>query len=402
MSHAPHRPLIPPHQVTIPTGHAWARLPWIGAAVAVVGLGALALLTRGEPRLLLPSWLLAFLFVLSIALGSLFFVLVAFATKAGWSVVVRRIAENAMATLPLLALLFVPIALGLEHLYPWAGPHEGDHLLEWKRPYLNVPFFVGRAVLYFAVWSGLALWYLRRSRAQDATGEHAITRRLQRAAGPGLLAFALTVTFAAVDWIMSLTPHWYSTIFGVYWFSGCLVAAFAFLAILSVALRRAGLMGGLLTGEHFHDLGKLLFAFTVFWAYIAFSQYFLIWYGNLPEETFWYARRMAGSWQTASVALAVGHFAIPFFFLLPRTTKRRTVPLVAGAVWMLAMHWLDLYWLVMPTFRPAGFSPSLADAAALVGLCGFFLAALGFMMRRHALLPIGDPRLPESLTFENV
>jgi hypothetical protein len=391
----------------LPAQHPWRRLPAVGLVMAAAGLGAGALVALASPAArpqLWHSWLVAALFVLSVALGGLFFVLVHHATQAGWSVVVRRIAESAMATLPYLALLFAPaLFFGVGDLFHWshADAVAADPLLTHKRPYLNVPFFALRAVLYFAVWSGLAVWFGKLSRLQDETGDHEITRRLRRASAPGLLLFALTVTFAAFDWLMSLDPHWYSTIFGVYFFSGSMVATFAFLALVMLAARRSGLLVEVVTVDHLHDLGKLLFAFVAFWAYIGFSQFFLIWYGNLPEETAYFARRLTGSWQAASILLAVGHFVVPFFFLLPRTIKRNGTALASAAGWLLVMHLLDLHWLVMPKLHPEGLAPSLLDGAALIGSIGVFLAAFGWSLRRQALVPLRDPRLPESLLFEN-
>jgi hypothetical protein len=406
-----HRPAaLRASSLWLPADHRWRRLPAIGLVLAVVGLGAslaLGLASGGEEarHQLWHSWLVGALFVLSVALGALFFVLVHHATQAGWSVVVRRIAEHLMATLPFLALLFVPLVLfGMHDLFHWthAEAVEQDHLLQHKQPYLNVPFFLIRTLAYFAIWSAMAFWFSRQSRLQDATGDHELTRRMRRASPPGLLLFALTVTFFAFDWIMSLNPHWYSTIFGLYFFAGSAMAFFAFLALVGIAARRAGLLVEVLSAEHQHDIGKLLFGFVVFWAYMAFSQYLLIWYANLPEETGFFAERLAGSWRPASIALALGHFVVPFFFLLPRTLKRNATALAAASIWLLAMHLLDLYWLVMPNLHKEGMSFSLLDAAAVIGCCGVFLAAFGLALRRQALVPLRDPRLPESLTFENV
>jgi hypothetical protein len=390
----------------MPAGHPWRRLPAVGLGMAAVGLGgALALgLAGGDARAQLwHSWLVGTLFVTSLALGGLFFVLVHHATQAGWSVVVRRTAENAMATLPFLGLLFAPLLFGTGELFHWSHGDAvaADPVLAHKQPYLNLPFFVVRTVLYLAVWSGMAIWFGRLSRLQDRTGDHEITRRLRRASAPALIVFALTVTFASFDWLMSLDPHWYSTIFGVYFFSGSAVAIYAFLSLVTIAQRRSGLLVDVVTTDHLHDLGKLLFAFVSFWGYIGFSQFFLIWYGNLPEETSFFAERLHGTWRGASVLLAVGHFVVPFFFLLPRTVKRRSGALAAAAVWMLLMHLVDLYWLVMPNLHPEGLAPGLLDAAALIGSIGVFLAAFGRSLGRQSLVPLRDPRLPESLLFEN-
>jgi hypothetical protein len=276
-----------------------------------------------------------------------------------------------------------------------------DALLRFKQPYLILPFFYARAALYFVVWSGIALWFRRQSRLQDEARDAAAAARLSRYSGALLIPLALTTTFAAFDWLMSLAPHWYSTIFGVYVFAGGLVAGFAFVSIAAVALRRAGLLPAL-SSEHLHDLGKLLFAFTVFWAYIGFSQFFLIWYGNIPEETIWYRVRLAGGWKLVTIALAVGHFALPFFFLMSRTIKRNATTLVMAASWLLAMHFVDVYWVVIPSIEGLGARPGIVDAASLLAVGGAFLAAFGWLLVGSPLVPKGDPRLSESLAFENV
>jgi hypothetical protein len=394
---------LPPDQATIPPGHSWNRLPVIGAAAALLGAVVCVMLGFGNPKQFFFSWLVSFLFFSSLALGALFFVLIQYAAQGGWGIVLRRIAETTFATIPVMAALFVPLLLGLHDLYSWSVPGAAEHdaLLRWKRPYLNVPFFLIRAAVFFGLWSFIALLYYRGSRGQDVTGDPAVTARLRRLAGPAIIVLALTQTFASVDWIMSLTPHWYSTMFGVYFFAGSFVGFIALLSVVATAMRRAGLLDAVISPEHLHDIGKLLFAFTVFWAYIAFSQFFLIWYGNLPEETVWYKARMEGSWMTVSVLLMAGHFAVPFFYLMGRTVKRNGATLAIGGVWILVMHFVDLYWQVMPTLHPEGFRPSVLDVAAFVAIGGCFVAAASWLIRRQALVPLRDPRLAESLAFEN-
>jgi hypothetical protein len=403
VSHEGAAAVIPRAETLLPPAHPWARLPVLGFSLGLVSLAASLALGGGSPERFFASWLVAFTFFLSIALGCLYFVLIHTAMQGAWGVVVRRVAENAAATLPVFALLFLPLALGLRYLYPWSH-HTAvseDPLLRWKTPYLNQGFFYARAAVYFAVWSAMALWVRRQSCRQDEAPDSAAAARLRRWSGPLLIPLALTHTFAAVDWLMSLDPKWYSTIFGVYVFSGALVGGFAFLGLMAVAMRRSGLLPGVFNAEHFHDLGKLLFAFTVFWAYIGFSQYFLIWYGNIPEETVWYFRRLQGPWGAASALLALGHFAVPFFFLLPRGVKRNPATLAAAAVWMLLMHLLDVYWTVVPSIGGhAAFG--LLDLATLLAVGGAFTGAFGWRLRQSPLVPIGDPRLPESLAFENV
>jgi hypothetical protein len=392
-----------PEQATIPPGHSWNRIPVIGAGCAVLGAAACALLGASNPKQFFFSWLVSFLFFLSLALGGLFFVLIQYATQGGWGIVLRRIGETIFALLPVMAVLFLPLLLGLRDLYAWAVPGAAEHdaLLRWKAPYLNVPFFLIRAAVYFAVWSFMALLYYRGSRGQDVTGDPAVSARLRRLAGPAIIVLAVTQTFASIDWIMSLTPHWYSTMFGVYFFAGSFVGFIALLSILAAAMRQAGLLESVISAEHLHDMGKLLFAFTSFWAYIAFSQFFLIWYANLPEETIWYRARLEGSWEGVSILLMAGHFGVPFFYLMGRDVKRRGWTLAVGGVWLLAMHFVDLYWQVMPTLHPDGVRPSPLDAAAFIAVGGCFVAAAGWLMRRQALVPLRDPRLAESLAFEN-
>jgi hypothetical protein len=392
-----------PEQATIPPGHSWNRLPAIGAGCALLGAIACAILGAANPKQFFFSWLVSFLFFLSLALGALFFVLFQYAAQGGWGIVLRRIGETTFAMLPVMAVLFLPLLFGLGDLYEWAAPGAAEHdaLLDWKAPYLNVPFFLVRAALFFGLWSIIALLYYRGSRGQDATGDPAVSARLRRFAGPAIIVLALTQTFASIDWIMSLTPHWYSTMFGVYFFAGSFVGFIAFLSVVAVAMRGAGLLDTVISAEHLHDVGKFLFAFTAFWAYIGFSQFFLIWYANLPEETSWYKVRIEGSWLWVSLTLMAGHFGVPFFYLMGRDVKRRGSTLAIGGVWLLAMHFLDLYWQVMPTLHPDGLRPSVLDVAAFLAVGGCFVAAASWLMRRQALVPLRDPRLDESLALEN-
>ena len=398
------RVALRPEQATIPPGHTWNRIPVIAAVCAMLGAVACAILGAGNPKQFFFSWLVSFMFFLSLALGGLFFVLIQYAVQGGWGIVLRRIGETIFATIPVMAALFLPVVLGLHDLFEWAHDGAADHdaLLRWKEPYLNVSFFLIRALLYFVIWSFMAILYYRGSSGQDVTGDPAVSARLRRLAGPAIIVLALTQTFASIDWIMSLTPHWYSTIFGVYFFSGSFVGFIALLSVVVVAMRRAGLLETVITAEHLHDIGKLLFAFTAFWAYIGFSQFFLMWYANLPEETVWYKARIEGSWMQVSLLLIAGHFVVPFFYLMGRAVKRKGTTLAVGGAWLLIMHFVDLYWQIMPTLHPEGLRPSALDVAAFVAIGGCFVGAASWLMRRQALVPLRDPRLAESLAFENV
>jgi hypothetical protein len=391
---------IRPEQVTLPAGSLLARLPVVGAGLCGLGLVLALALRASNPRGFAFAWLNAYLFCLTLALGGLFFLLIQRATQAGWSIAVRRPVEAVVATLPLFALLFIPVLLGMGELYPWSLPAAAhDPLLKWKSPYLNTSFFLVRAVIYFVLWSALALYYTRASRSQDHGAGNAPTLAMRRFAPPAILLLGITQTFAAIDWAMSLSPKWYSTMWGVYFFAGAFVGFFGLLLLLVIPLQR-GALHGIVTIEHVHDTGKHLFAFTCFWAYIAFCQFFLIWYGNIPEETAYYQVRIHGGWKTISAVLAIGHFIIPFFYLMGRTVKRRPALLAIGAAWILLMHLLDIAWIVLPSSHPEGLTIGAQEIACYLAVGGAFLAAIGWNLKRQALVPTGDPRLRESLAFE--
>jgi hypothetical protein len=406
-----HTITLPSDELEIPAASGWAKIPWIAGIVgALVLLPTLVLQYGGDHfREFLYSYLFAFAYFLTIAVGGLFFVLLHYLTRAGWSVVVRRLAECVMGTMPLFVVLALPILFFHEQIYLWTSP-AGDALLEHKSGWLGSGFFLFRMVAYLAIWTFLAWYFSKWSRNQDETGDLAITRRLQSRSALGMVLFGVSLNFAAFDLLMSLDPHWFSTIFGVYVFAGSVLAILSTLILLSFQLRASGYLKNVVTWEHYHDLGKLLFAFTVFWAYIGFSQFMLIWYGNIPEETTFFHHRWGdgpAGWQGVSVFLAAGHFGLPFLFLLSSDVKRRRWSLSLAAVWLLFMHLVDVYWLVMPNLALVdesahGFHPSLVDLACVVGVGGLFLAALAWRLRDGSLVPTKDPRLAESLAFENV
>lgn len=401
-----------PTDIDLPRTSLWAKLPLIGGVLAVVGLGATLAMAFGEHReRAMFSYLWAFYACLSIALGAWAWVMIEHLARSGWSAAIRRVGETAAVTLPLFALLWIPIAtLGYHSLYPWS--HETDAILEKKRWFLSDGFFFGRAIFYFALWSVFSYLLYRWSTRQDTEasleGRTALTHKMWRLSAPGILLFALTSSFAAIDWLMSLQPHWYSTIFGVYLFARSILSFYAFTILVVMGLQRAGVLKSV-TAEHFHDLGKYTFGFTVFWAYIAFSQFILIWYANIPEETEFYLVRLHGGWEWISYALPLLNFALPFFFLLSRKIKRARVLLAVAAIWTLLVHLVDLYWLILPNFgmhHGGGHAePHLAvswmDFAALIGMVGVFLAVFSFLLARKKVMAVNDPRIFESLAHEN-
>ncbi len=408
MSHA----IEKPSDVTVPSTSLWAKSPMLGGVLAVVGLGATlgaAMSQDGRARAMF-SYLFAFEAVLAIALGALGWVLVDHTVRSSWTAVIKRIAETVAVTLPLFAILWLPIGtLGFHDLYPWS--HETDAILERKRWFLSNGFFFGRAALYLVIWSALSWALYRNSVKQDTASESEVkvlTKRLWSISAPGIILYALSQSFQAVDWLMSLQPHWYSTMFGVYYFAQSILAFYAFMVLVTMGLQRAGVLKNAVTVEHFHDLGKYIYGFTVFWAYIAFSQFMLIWYANMPEETIFFMVRLEGGWSKISYLLPVAHFAIPFLFLLSRRMKRNRVALASAAVWTLVMHCVDMYWLVLPNFGTHGegsneghLAFAWTDLTALVGVAGAFIAVFGYFLTKNKVVNLNDPRLPESLAHEN-
>jgi hypothetical protein len=386
--------------------------PWQGSQRAVriagiAGLVGLLLTAIGgfavDPRRALFAYLVAFLYWIGIAIGALILLGSLHASNARWSVVLRRFLESVPAVLPLFVVLFIPIVLGREHLYPWTSTHlEGElaHAVEHKRPWLNLPFFLVRAAIYFAVWIGVGFLLRRWSVEQDETGALGLTRR-QRALGAASLPFlALTMTFAGFDWMMSLDPRFYSTIFGVYWWAGSFVCAFAVIIIAATSTRDdpAG-FGRFLNVEHFHSLGKFMLAFVAFWAYMAFSQFMLIWIANIPEEVPWYVLRIDHGWRGVFAFLVLFNFLVPLFVLFSRDLKRDPRRLSYVAAWLLFTHWIDLYWVIMPHLDATGPRPSLWDLAAFVGVGGVAIAFGLLRMRGVASVPVRDPYLDDSLRY---
>jgi hypothetical protein len=373
-----------------------------GGIYLVIGIAFLALSLIGyfvDSGQFFHSYLIAFAFWCTIGLGALFFVMIHYLTNATWSVVVRRIGENIMSMLPVMAVFAIPVLFGLGDLYHWSHSDivQSDHLLEGKSPYLNTTFFIIRLVIYFAFWILLGRYLNKLSLRQDTEHHDSLLRRAVKASAPGMILFALSITFFSFDLLMSLDAHWYSTIFGVYVFAGSFLSLLSFMTIYIISLRKKGILAETITLEHFRDLGKLIFAFLIFWGYMAFSQYFLIWYGNIPEETVWFLHRWDGNWKIISLILVFGHFVIPFFVLFPMEIKKNIPVMLVMSVWILIMHWIDIYWLVMPSLHSHGIHFSWMDLTTLVGIGGIFIWRFLRLVYSRPLVPVNDPRLESSI-----
>jgi hypothetical protein len=379
----------------------------------IVGVAALALFAVGgvlRPSEFFRSYLLAYAFWIGIALGCLSIVMIHHLAGGAWGLVIRRVLESAIRTFPLWVLLFLPLILGMKSVWIWANQQALDadpklnEVVHHKAAYLNVSFFLVRAAFYFAVWLGLSYFLNRWSREQDETGEKKIQRRLQNLSGPGLILVGGTVTFASIDWLMSLDPHWFSTIFGILVLGGQGLSAMAFVITVMFLLSNHKPMSDVLTPKHFHDLGKLLLAFVMLWAYFSFSQFLIIWSGNLPEEITWYLGRLSGSWKAIAGLLILLHFALPFLLLLPRSFNRNARLLSLVAWLILVMRYIDLFWLIGPSGRDAegrptaGLQVSWMDFVAPIGIGGIWLWYFIWQLKQRPLMPINDPYLEQAIS----
>ena len=348
------------------------------------------------------SYLFAFTFFFTICMGGLFWTLVHHAVDAEWSVVVRRQLENIASLLAVVGILFIPLIFVAPTLWYWMKPENAhDPLLIEKAAYLNVWFFWIRAAFYFVFFTVAAIWLRANSILQDHDGAPRYTVFNRRITFASLPLFAVCLTFAAIDWLMGLDYHWFSTMWGVYIFAGTALSSMCVLVLIITSLRGAGYFQNIISMEHYHIMGKLMLAFTIFWAYIGFSQYMLIWYANIPEETVYFLRRNTESWQIFSTALVVGHFFVPFLLLLPNLGKKKPAFLCGVAIWILIMHLLDIYVIVLPAAHKAGFAPSWMDFFSLLAV-GCTLAAVFLKRLGDApLWPLRDPRLPQSIALKN-
>jgi len=345
------------------------------------------------------AYLVAWTFWTGVALGSLALLMVQHLTGGAWGVVLRRPLEAAVKTLPLMAILFLPIVAGMAHLYEWSTPEAAnDPILRDKAFYLNTPFFLARQVIYFLIWIGMGTLLTGWSAEHDRTGDPGLLSKMGRLSGGGLVVYGLTVTFASVDWTMSVNPHWFSTVWGLLSMVGQGLSAFAFGIMVLVLLSESAPLDKVLTSAHFHDLGKFLFAFLMLWAYLTFSQFLIIWSANLPEEIPHYLIRWDHGWQWVTIAVIVLHFMLPYALLLSRDLKRNGTRLRVIATWIVCARVVDYYWHVAPEFHKGGLSISLLDVALPLAIGGLFLTVFVSQLRGRPLLPANDPGLEKALT----
>jgi hypothetical protein len=375
---------------------ALARLQQRALIVGVIGLLAGAVGAALNLDQFFRSWLIGFLLCLGLSMGSLALLMLQHLSGGQWGLLGRRVFEAASRNLPIVILIFIPLLFHLPGIYHWAEPGvtAGDVILQKKAGYLNVPFFIGRAAFYFAVWMLCTFLLNKYSAAQDR-GEAGIdpadTRQARVVSAPGLLVYALTISFATVDWVMSIDAHWYSTILGLLFMVGQGLTAFAFVTAMLALLVKTEPIASYVTSRHFHDLGKLMFAFVMLWAYLAFSQFLIIWGANLPEEIPWYLVRLRGPWGYVSLLLAFGQFVLPFTLLLSRNLKEKSSRLAKVAIGILVMRLIDLMWLVEPNYPHQGFPIHWMDVAIPVGLAGVWVFLFVRQLRSRPLLPLNDP-----------
>ena len=365
--------------------------------IGAIGLGVSLILAFLYPAQFFRSYLFAYVFWIGLALGSLAITLLHHLSGGRWGAVIRRILESGTRTFPLLALLFLPLAAGVRSIYVWTDQQKmaADAVLQQKSIYLNLPFFFVRAAIYFAVWLVLANLLNKWSKQEDEASTPALQSKFQFLGGFGLLLYGLTATFASVDWMMSLEPHWFSTIYGLLVIVGQVLSAFAFVIAVTQLLMQYKPLSEALNTTLFHDLGKLMFAFVFIWAYLAFSQFLIIWSGNLPEEIPWYKHRLSHGWQSIGLILVLFHFAVPFLLLLSRDLKKNPKILATIAIGVLVMRVVDLYWMVGPEFHPHGLTVHLLDILLPIGMGGIWLAFFFKQLRAMPLVPLHDPNLQE-------
>ncbi len=345
------------------------------------------------------SYLTSFTFLISISLGSLILIMIHHITKSDWGAVIRRIPESFSSNLWIWALFFIPVLLGMSNLYSWTNAEyvAADPIMAGKTPYLNEPFFIIRQIIYFAIWGYFGYRLHQISVKMDHTRDWGLTALLRKLSAPGILIFSLTVAFASFDWLMSLDAHWFSTMFPVYFFAMSFQVIFPIIILFVFWMQNNGILTNVINKAHIYDLGAWFFGFTVFYAYIAFSQFLLQYYANIPEETLWFYFRLEGSWAIVTYVLLFGRFVIPFLLLLNRDTKHNRKLLTFASVLVIVLHFVEIHWIVMPVLHDHGMSLNWLDFATLIGLGGIFMGLFFQRFTSHNMIPVNDPNLPDSL-----
>jgi hypothetical protein len=371
----------------------------MGAALVGAVLSVLGFVLSGLDRFY-EAYLVAYIFWAGVSLGSLAILMVIHLTGGAWGLVIRRPLEAATRTIPIMGLLFIPIVFGMGHLYHWthADVVASDPIIGEKTAYLNTPFFIVRQVFYWVVWSVMAMLLNRWSAEQDRTGDPRLISKFAKLSGAGLVVHSLLLTFAMVDWVMSLNPHWFSTIWGLLFLVGQGLSALAFAIVVLIMLAQYPPLSRIVTSHHLHDLGKLLFAFLMLWAYLSFSQFLIIWSANTAEEIPHYLVRMQGGYEWLGMGLIVLHFAAPYMLLLSRDVKRDVKRLRLIAAWLVFIRIIDYFWYVSPEFHQEGFTISLLDVSLPIALGGIFVALYAMYLGARPLLPLNDPGLAKALT----
>ncbi len=378
-----------------------ARVQRLGLAAAVIGGLACVAGALTAQEQFFRSYLVAYLFWVAIALGCLGMMMMHHLTHGAWGVVVRRVFEAGASLMPVLALLFIPVLVGIPKLYVWAqSTAAADPILRAKAAYLNTGAFTTRAVVYFVIWSVLAVFLSRWSKEQDRTGAPALYNKMRGMSAIGLVLFVLSVSFATFDWLMSLDPHWFSSIYGLQFIGGCAIAGLCFAILWSRYLVDREPMSKVFRPQHHHDHGTLLFAFLLLWGYFTTSQFIIIWSANLPEEIPYFLKRFASSWKALALVLVLFHFWFPFLSLLSKKIKRFPRRLAFFAGWLLFMRWWELYFQAAPNFHPEGVRVHWLDAATVIAIGGVFVALAARHLAGRSLLPVHDPFLPEALNHE--
>jgi hypothetical protein len=377
------------------------KLLFIAGIILLCGL----IYTQKSNPSFFVNYLSVYTFFISLSIGATFLIILMNLTRAGWGIAIKRVPEFLMSILPYYALLFIPILFGLDFIFEWLDPQHIAHdiLIQKKLPYLNQPFFVIRNIIYFVVFSTVSTFYWLNSKQQDSSRKKdaiELTKKMQRRAPVSILLMSLVTSFASFDWLMSLYPHWFSTIFGIYYFAGAMVFMFSVTIIVYEILKKVGIVTNYPNTEHLHDLSKLLYGFIIFWAYIAFSQYFLTWYANIPEFTQWYYPRITGEWESLFFILIIGHFIIPLFGFMSRHVKRNPTGRVVFSVLMIIMHYFDIRFMIYPNVMKENMIVQ-NEYLLLLSFSLIIIPLLIFKITNNKILPVNDPRLEESKTLEN-